>query len=284
MLNVDPALFLKFQKLIYDQTGLHFDERKQYFFTRRLEHRLEVAGSSNPQDYYQMLRYGGNGAVAELQALVESLTTNETYFFREYPQLQSFADVILPEVLERKRRQSDYVIRLWSAGCSTGEEPYTLAIILREVIEDFDRWKIYLTATDINRAVLRTAEGAVYGERALKDVPTLYRQKYFQLERTSAYAAEQLYRLQPVISRMVKFQPANLMDLAVARGLGGQDFLFCRNVLIYFDEASTRQVVSGFYDALRPGGYIFLGHSESVGRITSAFQMVRRGDSLVYMK
>ena len=284
MLTLDPTLFLKFQKLIYDQTGLHFDERKQYFFVRRLEHRLEVAGSTNPQDYYQMLRYGNNGAVAELQALVESLTTNETYFFREYPQLQSFADVILPEVLERKRRQSDYVLRLWSAGCSTGEEPYTLAIILREVIEDFDRWQIYITATDINRAVLQAAEDALYGERSLKDVPTAYREKYFQLEHPSTYAAERQYQLQPAVRRMVKFRPANLMDLSVARGLGGQDFIFCRNVLIYFDEASTRQVVGGFYDALRPGGYIFLGHSESMGRITSAFQMVRRGDVLVYMK
>jgi len=251
---------------------------------RRLESRLEVTGSTGPQDYYQMLRYGGNGAAQELQALVESLTTNETYFFREYPQLQSFADVILPEVLERKRRLSDYVIRIWSAGCSTGEEPYTLAIILHEVIEDFSRWQIHITATDINRAALETAEGALYGERALKDVPTAYRQQYFQLERPSPYAADRLYRLQPTIGRMVRFRQANLMDQAAARTLGGQDFIFCRNVLIYFDETSTRHVVASFYDALRPGGYIFLGHSESVGRITSAFQMVRRGDTLVYMK
>ena len=268
MVEIDTEIYNKVCGLVYDLTGLRFDEQKKYFVARRLERRLEITGATSILDYYQMLRYGNHNS-AELLALSESLTTGETYLFREYPQLQDFADEILPIVLERKRRNHDNVIRLWSAGCSTGEEPYTLAIILRETIEDFDRWQINLTATDLNPAALQIARKALYGERSLKDVPTVYRQKYFQPEGEN-------YQVVPAVTRMVRFQQANLMDHAATGNLTGLDFIFCRNVLIYFDTASCRKVVDKFYDAL--------GHSESVGRITSAFQLVRQGKMLTYMK
>ena len=276
MLELKNGLFLKLRDLVYEHSGMYFDERKEYFFARRVEQRLDETGSIDAMDYYRLLRYGDEGA-SEIQALVESLTTNETYFFREYPQLQTFADVILPECLERKRETRDRHLRVWSAGCSTGEEPYTLAIILREMIEDFDRWQITLTATDISRAALRTARGALYGERSVKDVPTPYRQRYLRPERGA-------FRVVPEIRQMVTFRHGNLMDSSMVSQMESLDFIFCRNVLIYFDDASRRRVVDSLYDALRPGGYIFLGHSESVGRITSAFRLVRRGESLVYMK
>ena len=276
MPGLDDVIFLRLRDLVYEHSGMYFDERKKYFFARRVEQRVEATGCIDAREYYQFVRYG-DGGVEELQALAESLTTNETYFFREYPQLQTFADDILPEILDCKRRRGDRYLRVWSAGCSTGEEPYTLAIILREMIEDLERWEISLTATDISREALRVARRATYGERSLKDVPTVYRQKYILPNGEG-------WRVTNEITRMVRFRHANLMDRSLAREMEGQDFIFCRNVLIYFDDASRRQVVDGFYDALRPGGYIFLGHSESVGRITSAFRLVRKGDSLVYMK
>lgn len=275
MVELENGLFVKLRDMVYERTGLYFDERKKYFFSRRVEQRIEVVGATSVVDYYQMLRYGD--AQDELQELAEALTTNETHFFREYPQLKTFAEDILPEVLEQKRRNGDRFLRLWSAGCSTGEEPYTLAIILREMIEDFERWEVYLTATDISRDALRAAKRAVYGERSVKDVPTVYLDRYFRPEQDG-------WSLVPPITQMVRFRHANLMDTWVARELSGLDFIFCRNVLIYFDDASRRKVVDSFYDALRPGGYIFLGHSESVGRITSAFRLVRRGEALVYVK
>jgi len=275
MFELDDGLFLKLRDLVYESSGMYFDERKKYFFARRVEQMVDETGCLDARDYYHMLRYGGDGVT--VQSLVESLTTNETYFFREYPQLQSFADVILQEVLEEKRRTGDRVIRLWSAGCSTGEEPYTLAIILREMIEDFDRWQLILTATDISLSALRAAQRAVYSERSVRDVPTVYRQRYLRPQGDG-------FAVVPEIKRMVAFRHANLMDRSVALELAGQDFIFCRNVLIYFDDASRRRVVECFYDALRAGGYIFLGHSESVGRITSAFRLVRKGESIVYMK
>lgn len=270
----DPV-FERLRELVYRHAGMSFDARKQYFFGRRVEARVEAVGASSVSDYYQLLRYGDGSD--EIQALCESLTTNETYFFREYPQLKVFAEDVLPEILARKAVKADRVLRVWSAGCSTGEEPYTLAIILREMIEDFERWDVSVLATDISQDALRRARRAVYGERSLKDVPTVYRQKYFRPE------ADGEKVLTP-ITRLVSFRHLNLMAPRLSRDLAGFDVIFCRNVLIYFDDASRRQVVEMFHDALSAGGYIFLGHSESVGRITSAFRPVTRGGMLAYLK
>jgi chemotaxis protein methyltransferase CheR len=275
MLEIDDVLFRKLRDLIYQHSGMYFEDRKKYFMARRIEHRIETTGASSLIDYYQLLRYGS--ASRELQELTEALTTNETYFFREFPQLRAFADHILPAVLEKKRLLNDYSIRLWSAGCSTGEEPYTLSIIFREVIDDFKRWQIHLTATDISQNALKTARSGLYNERAVKDVPTAYLNKYFQTKGN-------LFQILPPVIDMTEFLHANLLDRTISSGLNGLDFVFCRNVLIYFDEVSARRVVDSFYDALRPGGFILLGHSESVGRITSAFHLERFGDMLVYMK
>jgi chemotaxis protein methyltransferase CheR len=275
MLELDDPLFIKLRDLVYELSGMYFSDKRKYFFTRRVEHRIEAAGASDATDYYQMLRFGRSSA--ELHALTEMLTTNETYFFREYPQLQAFANAVLPEVLEEKRKRNVRYLRVWSAGCSTGDEPYTLAIILKEMIEDFGRWEITITATDISPQVLAIARRAVYDERAIKDVPHEYRERHFT-------STPDGYSVMPAIRKMVRFRQANLLDESVGREMDGQDFVFCRNVLIYFDDASRRRVVDMFYDALCPGGYIFLGHSESVGRITSAFRVVRRDGALVYTK
>jgi chemotaxis protein methyltransferase CheR len=275
MSELDNGLFIRMRDLVHDASGIYFEEQKKYLFSRRVEQRVEAVGAASVRDYYQMLRYDSGGA--ELQYLVESLTIGETYFFREYSQLRAFADEVVPEVIGRKRQSGDTTIHLWSAGCSTGEEPCTLAIILREVIDDFDHWQIVLTATDINQISLTTAQHATYEERSVRDVPTVYLKKYFQKQGAR-------YHLSPLITRMVKYRHANLMDRRVANELGGQDFIFCRNVMIYFDDNTNRTVLGGFYDALHPGGYVFLGHSESVGRITSSFRLVRRGEMLMYMK
>jgi chemotaxis protein methyltransferase CheR len=275
MSGLDDGVFVKLRDMVYERTGLYFDQRKKYFFSRRVVQRMEAVGATSPFDYYQTIRY--DGGADELEQLAEALTTNETYFFREYPQLKAFAEDILPEVLERKRRKGHRFLRLWSAGCSTGEESYTLAIILREMIEDLSRWEIHLTASDLNREALLYAKRAVYSERSVKDVPSPYLSKYF-------WPFNGAWKVDPCITAMVRFQHANLLDLSFAQSLQGLDFVFCRNVLIYFDDSSRRRVVDSFYDALRPGGYIFLGHSESVSRVTSAFRLVRRGDILAYVK
>ena len=275
MREIDLDIYTKICDMVYQYSGIRFDERKVDFVFRRLDERIECTGAAGLKDYYQALRFDSTDM--EIQNLVEILTTNETYFFREYPQLQSFAEFVLPEVLELKRKKNDHWINIWSAGCSTGEEPYTLAIILREMIEDFNRWQISIIATDINQVVLKAAKRGIYKSRSIKDVPTEYLNKYFEIKDDS-------YHLSPIIKNMVSFREVNLVDSAAISKFNGQDFIFCRNVIIYFDEKVNKTLLEKFYDILDPGGYIFLGHSESVGRITSAFKLLHQGNMLVYQK
>jgi chemotaxis protein methyltransferase CheR len=275
MKDFELEIYNKICDMVYQYSGIRFDEKKADFVFRRLDDRIEFTGASGLKDYYQTLRF--DTTYSELRNLVEILTTNETYFFREYPQLQSFAEFVLPEVLALKRKKNDRWLNIWSAGCSTGEEPYTLAIILREMIEDFNSWQISILATDINQEVLKTANRGIYKSRSVKDVPTEYLNKYFEQKDDS-------FHISPVIKKMVNFREVNLKDAATLKGFKGQDFIFCRNVIIYFDDKVNKILLENFYDILDPGGYIFLGHSESVGRITSAFKLLHQGNMLVYQK
>lgn len=275
-MELDLATFTLLRDLIYERTGMMFENRKQALVAGRLSGRVLATGTDGPRDYYRYLRYC-DADQAEFQRLVEALTTNETYFFREFPQLQGFADEALPVITDAKRAAGDYTLSVWSAACSTGDEPYTLAIILRECLDDFAKWRIRVLASDIDTQVLATARRGAYAQRSVKDVPAAYLRKYFQADREE-------YLVAPSLKAMVDFQHLNLVDRAAMRRQRNFDFIFCRNALIYFDEASCRQVLSSFYDALVPGGYIFLGHSESVGRISAAYEMVRLGDTITYRR
>lgn len=207
--------------------------------------------------------------------LINSLTTNETYFFREFEQLKSFAEHCLPGVLDRKTRNRD--INIWSAGCSTGEEAYTLSIILLEMLDNYNKWNINIYATDINTEVLKKAERGVYSERSVKYVPREYFAKYFT-------GKTEEWKVAPDVKRNVKFENVNLINNGAAKFYKNIDFIFCRNVLIYFDDNSRKRVVNSFYESLNIGGYIFLGHSESMSRISTAFTPKRRGGWIVYEK
>ena len=268
--------FGRIRELVYRRTGLHFDDRKRAFVATRLWRRLAETGAESPRAYYRLLRYADPDG-REFQALVDLLTTNETYFFREYPQLAAFANCALPEVAERRRAAGKRELRVWSAACSTGDEAYTLAIILRACLDDFESWKCEVLGTDIDSRVLEVARRAVYGRRAVKEVPVEYLEAWFR-------EVEGGFEVAPEIRSLVRFEHLNLLDRRAMRSVGTVDFVFCRNVLIYFDDAARRQVLADFYDALRPGGYIFLGHSESVGRISSAFEMVRREGEMMYRR
>jgi chemotaxis protein methyltransferase CheR len=197
--------------------------------------------------------------------------------FREYDQLQAFANHCLPEVLSVKQARGERSLRIWSAGCSSGEEAYTLAMIVQEVFPQAQSWKCEIIATDIDENMLERAGTARYGDRAVADVPEEYRKKHL------APDGEQ-WTVRPRTAAMAEFRHLNLSDRMAMRAMHGFDFIFCRNVLIYFDDLSRKAVVDHFYNALNPGGYIFLGHSESVGRVSSAFKLRRFESHLVYMK
>lgn len=260
---------------VYRKSGIRFEEKKRYFLNKRVEKRLVETQMSSIRDYIRFLKFKDDGS--EFQELMNLLTVNETYFFREYNSLEAFAEHCLQEVADKKGRNGKKSLRILSAGCSTGEEAYTLAIIVREMLDDPAEWDIEITAVDIDQEVLKRARDGVYDDRSVKDVPQEYYEKYFE-------NIDGFHAVTDDIKSMVSFHHMNLSDRAALRSLRGFDFIFCRNVLIYFDDQSRRQVVDYFYIALNHGGYIFLGHSESVGRITTAFSLKRFGKHLVYGK
>jgi len=275
-LEFNEVHFARLRDLVYHKLGLYFEDRKVYFVRTRAEKRMRALAMPSADDYLFHLRFC-DASGAEMQELANLLTTNETYMFREYEQLAAFADHCLPAVLNRKAVLNDRTLRIWSAGCSSGEEPYTLAMILREVLTSPADWDIEILATDIDQNMLERARAARYDERSVRFVPREYAGRHLERSVTG-------YTVHPDTARLVTVRHLNLHDRTAMRAMRHWDFIFCRNVLIYFDDLSRRSAVDHFYAALNPGGYIFLGHSESVGRITSAFKLEKADSFLVYVK
>lgn len=268
--------FIKLRDYIYRKSGIFFEEKKLYYVEKRVEARMRATGFENFSAYFAWMRFDPSGK--ELQELLNALTVNETYFFRESPQLRCFAEEVIPEILEAKKAHNPRVIRVWSAGCSTGEEAYTLAILLEEALAGLPEavpWEVH--ATDINTEVLEKAKRGVYGARAVREVPLPYLRKYF-LE------IDGEYEVLPTLKRKVSFYHLNLLDREAMRRMRDFDAIFCRNVLIYFDDASRREAALYFYEALRPGGFIFLGHSESMSRIVPIFKLRKFREAIIYQK
>jgi chemotaxis protein methyltransferase CheR len=268
--------FEKLNRQIYLKLGLHFDEKKIYFLKTRVAKRMAALGIADPKDYLFQISYADGDGV-EMQALANLITTNETYMFREYDQLQAFANNCLPEVLSAKQAKGEKSLRIWSAGCSSGEEAYTLAMIVQEIFPQIQSWDCAIVATDVDENMLARVAAARYGARSVNDVPEEFREKYL-----TKIGDE--YLVKPRTVALVQARHLNLHDRLAMRAMRGFDFIFCRNVLIYFDDASRKAVVEQFYNSLNKGGYVFLGHSESLGRMTSAFRLKRFDNHLVYVK
>ena len=266
----------KLAQQIYRKLGLYFDDKKNYFLKTRVAKRMAALGMDDPNDYVFMVSYADTNGL-EMQALANLVTTNETYMFREYDQLQGFANYCLPEVLSAKQDCGEKSLRIWCAGCSSGEEAYTLAMIVQEVFPQSQSWDCKIVATDIDENMLRKVTAARYAQRSINDVPQEYMDKYLIAEGEG-------YVVRRRTAALVEPRHLNLNDRMALRAMRGFDFIFCRNVLIYFDDLSRKSVVDHFYNALNPGGYIFLGHSESIGRVTTAFKLKRFENHLVYVK
>lgn len=270
---LDDDLFRRFCALIHDATGLHFGETSRYFVERRLESRMLALGGMSPGEYIQFLEYDPERA-QEWDQLIAVITTNETYFMREERQLRCFQQDILPLLLEARGKQK---IRVWSAGCSSGEEAYTLAILVREAQRcPEDQVEIY--ATDINTRVLAKAKNGVYTESSFRAVDAAFRQRWFREVEPGKF------QIAPDIQRRVTFARFNLFDAERYSLLSPFDVIFCRNVIIYFDLEAKVRVVDRFNEKLRAGGYLLLGHSESLISVTDKFTLVHLPNDLVYMK
>jgi chemotaxis protein methyltransferase CheR len=272
--SITDGDFLKFRDFFYRKTGIHFDEGKRYFVDKRLMDRVEATGSADFRSYFVALRFESKGE--ELQQLVNAMTVNETYFFREAYQFDCMVNNLLNEVAKRKRPGER--LRIWSVPSSTGEEPYSIAIYLLERWPLLSQYDVEILSSDIDTHVLEAAQRGVYSARSVAQLPKPYLQKYFDKR------SEHEYAISSELISAVEFSRVNLTVAEDTRGFRDIDLIFCRNLLIYFDDLSRRVAAEAMYDALNPGGFLCLGHSESMSRITSLFRVRRFADALVYQK
>lgn len=258
--------------LLYLWTGMTFGESKRYYIERRLAERLKRCGIADTRLY--LARLGVDPA--ERQALINAFTINETYFFREEHQLRALSAQILPEIV-RTKRPGD-LVRICSLPCSTGDEAYSIAIWLLEHWPLVDAYNIEIVGCDIDTAAVEAAREGRYAARALAKLPEALVERYFEPEH------RQQRKIIDDLRESVHFDTTNLIDPAAAATQGRFDVILCRNLLIYFDDASRRVAADTLYDRLHPGGFLLLGHSESMSRITDRFDFVRLDDAIVYRR
>jgi len=267
--------FLLIRDCIYGHCGIFFDINSKYILEKRLSRRLTDLDLHSFYDYYHYLKYN-RSKDQELTDIMDVLTTNETYFFRESFQLKAFTDEIIPELIKVKSARSNRSLRIWSAGCSTGEEPYTIAMLLSDIPE-LKGWNIEIIGTDISQRVLQHARRAVYGKSSFRATEDLQLKLFFNQQ-------DDGYKIKDSIREQVTISHLNLFDTNRMIMLGKMDIIFCRNVIIYFDQAAKKRVVESFYNALHDGGFLLLGHSESLMNITTLFTLRHFKNDLIYQK
>jgi chemotaxis protein methyltransferase CheR len=285
----EPELKL-LQTLVYQECGMYFDERRAHFLQDRLQRRLKACRLDTFYSYYRLLT--SREGKAELSALLEILTVNETSFFRNKPQLDLFQKQILEQMLHRKQERRDWTLRFWSAGCSTGQEPYTMAMQVSDALAyyylrnplPFDMpspkplipppWKVEILASDISYSALRTAQEGMYSEGQMEPVDYMFRLRYFD-------KIGDQYQVKKSVRELVHFDFHNLKTEFLPQR---NDFIFCRNVMIYFDEAEQKRLIDKFYRCLNAGGYLFVGHAESLFGLTDRFRMIHLNNGTTYHK
>jgi chemotaxis protein methyltransferase CheR len=285
----DPELKL-LQTLVYQECGMCFDEHRIHFLCDRLQRRLKACNLDSFYSYYRLLT--SRDGKKELAALLENLTVNETSFFRNLPQLDLFSKSILEALLHRKQERRDWSLRFWSAGCSTGQEPYTIGIQVCDALAyyylrnplPFDMpspkplvpppWKVEILASDISYSALLQAEQGIYTDNQMEAVDYTCRLRYFD-------KVGDKYSIKPALKNLVQFDFHNLKAEFLPQR---NDVIFCRNVMIYFDEAEQKRLVEKFYRCLNPEGYLFVGHAESLFGLTSKFKMIHQNNGTAYQR
>ncbi len=260
---------------IYAHCGMYFGQDSKYILEKRLSQRLTDLGLLSYYDYYHFLKYNRNKE-QELMDIMDILTTNETYFFRESFQLKAFSDEVIPELIKRKSARGNRSLRIWSAGCSSGEEPYTIAMLL-STIPELAGWKIEIIGTDISQKVLQKARRAVYGKSSFRVTEEIDQNRFF-------HQYDDGYKVNDSIRELVTISHLNLFDSHRLSMLGTFDIVFCRNVIIYFDQAAKKRVIESFHSALNAGGFLLLGHSESLMNITTLFTLRHFKNDMIYQK
>ena len=273
LLRMSEEEFKLLSDLIYNYCGLTFTGSQKILFQKRVKSRVEKLRLSSFKEYYQFLKYDPKKE-EELKTLVDILTVNETYFFREPAQFDALLNSVLPELAKSGYKN----IKIWSAACSTGAEPYTIAILLKEKQPLDSSFKIDIIGTDISISALEEARKGIYTETAFRTTPPEYKNKYF------TKTPDGYYQIKPEIKRMVTFRYLNLLNKTQMSMMKNIHVIFCRNVLIYFDVEAKKKVVESFYQSLVKGGYLFIGQSESLFKVTNLYKLVPTSKVLLYKK
>jgi chemotaxis protein methyltransferase CheR len=268
--------FRMIRDFIHEKSGLYFNEEKRSFLRIKLCQRLISLGLDSFLDYYYHLKYTKDDG-KELSRMLSLITNNETYFFRELPQLTVFRDIVLPEIRERKIASNQRELTVVSAGCSTGEEAYTLAMLIFETGGFFWDWNVKVIGLDIDDGALEVAAEGKYSDRSLRMTEQANNERYFSKNSGD-------YKVKDNIIKITSFRKQNIVNPTTWDEINNIDVLFCRNVLIYFSEEKMRDTVGYFYKALRNGGYLFLGHSESLSSMPSDFKPRRFPETIGYLK
>jgi chemotaxis protein methyltransferase CheR len=268
--------YLSLRDLVHDEFGILFRAEKLPFLRLRLLGRLEGLGLSTFDEYIQYLKYDRDRE-RERRMMIALLTNNETYFFRELPQLKAYREVVLSELRDRKLNRESRRINVVSAGCSTGEEVHSLAMLTYETGWFFWGWDVRIHGIDINQRNLETARKAEYFDRSLRMMDRNYLDRYFRRNGGSYYVKES-------VAGMSRFVHGNITSPAIWNSLCEVDVIFCRNVMIYFSEEKVRRTVDLFHGALEPGGYLFLGHSETLVDIHDGFEQIYLPGTILYRK
>ena len=264
--------FRLFRDLIYEHCGIFLPENVAFLLERRLKPRLKFAEVRTFREYYQRVKFGRYG-YAELCEIIERITTNETYFFREEFQLRDFIEDLVPEFLTGQRSEP---VRIWSAGCSSGEEPYSIVMLLKEA-GFFAESSFDVLGADISQQVIEKAREGIYRENAFRQTTPAMLDKYF-------VPVSGRYQLTENVRDAVQFKQINLMEAGEIEDIPRVDIVFCRNVMIYFSQNSRRHLLNTFYDKLNPGGYLLLGHSETLPQATTRFEYIPLKRGIVYRK
>lgn len=265
---LNDADYEKFRKIIYDESGITFSGTNRSILDGRIKELLKEHNLTTASEYYSMI----TKSTEEMKHMLDSVTTNLTRFFRNQPHFDAFINYVIPHVIEEKKAGTDRTIRIWSAGCSTGEEPYTIAMIMKEICPLGFDFKI--TASDISLKSLMTAQTGFYADSKVDGIPADYLQKYFT-------KVDGGYQVKRDLQSKIRFDYHNLKNDSGARNL---DVVFCRNVLIYFDEPAQLTVINRFWDSMAAHSYLYIGHSESLFGMNTKFQFLKTQWACLYEK
>ena len=269
--------FLSIREFVYGRTGIFFSESKQYFLENRLNRRLQEVKLSSYREYLGLLQ-GAQGK-EELKQLFNEITTNETSFWRNPPQIEAFQRIVLPEAAALAKARGANRLRIWSAACSSGEEPFTLAMICREAKDTLLKGlSVEILATDISEKVLDQAREGNYGSYTLRNLTPVQVKQHFDA------LGPDSFQVKSELKQLITFRNFNLVDYASYRTLGAFDMIFCRNVLIYFDDAVKAKVIKGFHEALQPRSFLLVGHSESIHAFNIGFDLMHFSKAMGYRK